>query len=259
MVEMVKTGVIGTGYMGALHLKTYAALSASQLVGFVETDGAKRNAISKQFKIPGFSTVDELLETDVEAISIASPTETHFEISRKCIEADKHVLIEKPLCQKIDQCKKLVALSEKSSKVVIIGHLERFNPAVQKMFELLGKRRPTVFSARRIKGKPNRLRNTGVVYELGVHDIDLMIACLGMPANVSGRLIKKNNLEVDAQMFFGFEKSAGVIHSSWLFEGINKRDVALSAEERTISADLLEGAVNSEKVERTEPIASEIR
>ncbi len=255
---MVKTGVIGAGYMGLLHLKSYAALRTCELVGFVETHEAKRNAVSKQFNMKGFSTLDAFLETNVEAVTIATPTETHFEIARRCIEAGKHVLIEKPLCQKVEQCKKLVNLAEKTDKVVIVGHLERFNPAVQKMFSLLGTNRPTVFSAQRIKGKPNRPRNTGVVYELGVHDIDLMLACLGKPVDLKAQLIKKNNLEVDAQMLFQFEESTALIHSSWLFEGINKRDIFLATEAKTISADLIEGNVNGEKVEKVQPLEAEL-
>ncbi len=236
---MIKTAVIGTGYMGVLHLKAYSTLDSSELIGFFEKDEKKRIEIEKQFSVKSFESLEALLSSEVEAVSIAASTETHFEIAKKCLEAGKNVFIEKPIASNSKQAEEIVKIAGSSGKVVTIGHIERFNPAVEKMFELLKNRKPTVFTARRIKGKPKRMRNTGVVFELAVHDIDLMLEMLGRPIEINANLIEKDELEVDAQILFKFQNASAIIHSSWLFESANIRTLDLVVNNSTISADLI--------------------
>ena len=127
--DSLKVGVVGVGHLGQHHVKHYAALNCADLVGIYDTDRKKGQTISKRHNITAFKSMDIFLE-NINAVSIVTPTCDHAAIAEACIEAGKHVFIEKPITQTLDEADHILALAVKHGVLVQVGHIERLNPAL---------------------------------------------------------------------------------------------------------------------------------
>src|SRR3982750_3617682 len=130
MASKVKVAVLGTGSLGKEHVRIYAQLVATRqadLVGIYDTNSEIVRHIASKHRTHALGSVEEIIE-DAEAISIVTPTVTHFELAKKCLEQGKHVLIEKPMTDNAEQATELVRLAQQHNCVLQVGHVERFNP-----------------------------------------------------------------------------------------------------------------------------------
>ncbi|WP_243547217.1 Gfo/Idh/MocA family protein [Pseudodesulfovibrio tunisiensis] len=170
---MMKVAVIGLGWMGRVHLRNYTEMSGVEVVGIVDVDSNTLKEVSEQFNVPAFETVEQLLEHDLDAVSVCVPTVLHHEIGLKVIEKGVAVLIEKPLAATVEQGEELVAKAAAGNVPLMVGHVERFNPAVERVKELVG---DDVISIQieRVGPYPPRIQDVGVIKDLGSHDIDLI-------------------------------------------------------------------------------------
>jgi predicted dehydrogenase len=130
MATKVKVAVLGTGSLGKEHVRIYAQLVTGRqadLVGIFDTNREIARHIASKHRTHAFESVEEAIE-DAEAVSIVTPTVTHFELAKQCLELGKHVLIEKPMTDHAEQATELVQLAQEKNCVLQVGHVERFNP-----------------------------------------------------------------------------------------------------------------------------------
>lgn len=171
-------GIIGTGVMGGHHARVAASLPGSTLVGIYDPDIERARRVAADYQTSAFPTLEHLC-AEVEAVVVASPTVTHGEIASKCLGAGLHVLLEKPIAATVRDAEDLVALSERVGKFLMIGHVERFNPAVITARSMLNSSRIFDCSLQRLSTVSGRDRSVDIVLDLMIHDIDLALAFTG--------------------------------------------------------------------------------
>ncbi|CAN2045108.1 Gfo/Idh/MocA family oxidoreductase [Candidatus Magnetomoraceae bacterium gMMP-1] len=170
-MEKLRVGVIGTGYLGKFHAEKYAQMDDVELVGVVDIDRKQADKIAKQFNTKAFSSHKDILKK-VDAVSVVVPTPLHFKISKDFLEHDVDVLIEKPMTTSLKQADTLIEIEENRGLIIQVGHLERFNPAVVALRDIVKK--PMFIESHRISTYKNRGIDVSVVLDLMIHDIDLI-------------------------------------------------------------------------------------
>jgi predicted dehydrogenase len=172
----IRTAVVGAGKMGAVHAKVYDSLPQSDLVAVVDTDIDKAKKLARKYKCSAFANCSGLLDK-VKAVTIATPTASHYELAKLFIENGVAVMIEKPLAADVNQAREIVELAKNRSVVAAVGHSERCNPVVQAMKRL--KIEPRFIEATRISPYPFRSTDIGVVLDVMIHDIDIILSLAG--------------------------------------------------------------------------------
>ena len=196
MKNKIKTGVVGVGHLGQHHTKHYTKIKSAELVGIYDINEAQAKKIAKQFKTKAFSSLDEMLNL-VDGVSIVTPTKEHAKIAEKCISQGKHVFIEKPITKTTKEADKIIALAKKTKVILQVGHIERFNPALTPLKDLILK--PKYIEVQRLA--PYMIRGTDipVVLDLMIHDIDLVLSFINSPVkkiDASGLSIMTNSVDI---------------------------------------------------------------
>jgi predicted dehydrogenase len=174
----MRTAVIGIGYLGRFHAQKYASLPNSTLVGVADPSEAARSKASAEFKVAAYADYRELLG-QVDAVSIVTPTPSHFEVAQAFLNAGAHVLVEKPMTASIAEGEQLIALAAKVGRVLQVGHLERFNAAVKAVQPSLSV--PRFLESARLAPFKQRGTDVNVVLDLMIHDIDLILSIVRSP------------------------------------------------------------------------------
>ena len=168
----IKVGVIGVGSLGQHHARLYAAMDNVDLTCVVDTSEAGKE-IAQKCSAEYFAEYKKILDK-VDAVSIAVPTTLHFEIAKFFLENDKHVLLEKPITVTAKEAQKLLKIHSKKKKLIFqIGHIERFNVAIEKLQEMNSK--PLLIEAHRLGPFTARSLDVSVVLDLMIHDIDIIL------------------------------------------------------------------------------------
>ncbi len=191
-----KTAVIGVGHQGRWHADKFAALQESELVAVVDTDAELCRSVADDLGALAVDDYHDLIDR-VDAVSIASPTSSHFDIASTLLENNVHVLVEKPITTSLDQAVKLVELAEKRGLVLQVGHLERFNPAIVALGQILDE--PLFIESTRIAPFSQRNVDVSVVLDLMIHDIDLIHAIVRSPVksvDASGGPIISDEIDI---------------------------------------------------------------
>jgi predicted dehydrogenase len=177
-MQKMRTAVIGVGYLGRFHAQKYAALPNSQLVGIADPSEAARAAVSAELGVPGHADYRELLGR-VDAVSIVTPTPQHFAVAKAFLEAGAHVLVEKPMTTTVEEGVALVEAARRAGRALQVGHLERFNAAVQAVQPILTV--PRFIESARLAPFKHRGTDVNVVLDLMIHDIDLILSIVRSP------------------------------------------------------------------------------
>jgi len=172
---MLKVGVIGVGYLGQHHARIFSELENVRLVGVVDIDEKRAEEIAQKYGCEPYIDFNDILNK-VDAVSIVTPTIEHFSTAIKCIKAKKDILIEKPITQSPDEAELLIEEAERMGVIIQVGHLERYNPAVVKVYSLIND--PFFFEAERLSTFTGRGTDVDVVVDLMIHDIDIIISIL---------------------------------------------------------------------------------
>lgn len=172
----IRAAVIGVGYLGRFHAQKYATADGCELVAVVDSRAETRDAVAAELGCRPLPSHQELLG-QVDAVSIATTTPAHFAIAADFLRAGAHVLVEKPVTETVVQARELIALALANKRVLQVGHLERFNPAVMAAVPLL--QGPRFIECQRLA--PFKLRGTdvNVVLDLMIHDIDIIQTMVG--------------------------------------------------------------------------------
>jgi predicted dehydrogenase len=177
--------VIGVGVFGRNHARVYKELEqqgeAVRLVGVVDPNLDRADAVAREFGCRAFGSVDQMLTThsEVRAASVAAPTSNHLEVARALMQAGIDVLIEKPLAASLAEADELVQLANQHDRIAQAGHLERFNPAVRATIPLLSQ--PMFFEVHRLSVFTPRSLDVDVVLDLMIHDLDIVLSFANSP------------------------------------------------------------------------------
>lgn len=178
MTKIIKTGVIGVGYLGRFHAQKYAAIDGVELVGVADIDKSQLDLVAAECNCPAFSDYDKLLD-QVDAVSVAVPTSKHHEVAMHCFEKNVDVLLEKPMTVTLEEADELISVAADRDLVFQVGHLERFNPAVVAMKPFLTT--PVFIESNRISTFKRRGVDVDVVLDLMIHDIDIILTIIDSP------------------------------------------------------------------------------
>jgi predicted dehydrogenase len=170
---MLKIGVLGAGHLGKIHIRILLEHEDFALVGFYDPNKENAAAISAEFNLKSFDTIDELL-SNVDAIDIVTPTLSHYDCADKAIRQRKHVFIEKPITNTVEEAKKLINLSEEAQITVQVGHVERFNPAFTATKPFI--KNPMFIETPRLAQFNPRGTDVSVVLDLMIHDLDIILS-----------------------------------------------------------------------------------
>jgi predicted dehydrogenase len=210
-MDNLKVGVIGVGYLGRFHAQKYAALENVTLVGVADTDEKQATKVADECNCRPFLDYRQLLPL-VDAVSIAVPTSYHFQVAGDCLEQGVDVLLEKPMTVTLQEADDLIAMAEKRQLVLQIGHLERFNPAVQAMEPFLTT--PVFIESNRIATFKNRGVDVDVVLDLMIHDIDIILNIVQSPIKtihtVGAPVVTANTDIANARIIFENGATANV-------------------------------------------------
>jgi len=175
---LIRTAVIGVGYLGRFHAQKYAGLPNSQLVGVADPSAAARAAVGAELKVAAHEDYRELLGK-VDAVSIVTPTPSHFEVAKAFLEAGASVLVEKPMTVTIAEGEGLIEIAARLKRTLQVGHLERFNAAVLAVQPTLTV--PRFIESARLAPFKHRGTDVDVVLDLMIHDIDLILSIVRSP------------------------------------------------------------------------------
>ncbi|MFQ5739109.1 MAG: Gfo/Idh/MocA family oxidoreductase [Acidobacteriota bacterium] len=178
MSSPVKVAVVGVGALGQHHARIYAAMPEADLVGVVDIREERAREVGNACRCQPFGHYLDLID-QVEAISLAVPTLQHATIGREFLERGVHVLVEKPIAADLPSADALIEAREKGGTVLLVGHSERFNPAVSAVRPLIT--RPRFFEAHRMGVFVRRSLDIDVVLDLMIHDLDLIMHLAGSP------------------------------------------------------------------------------
>jgi predicted dehydrogenase len=170
----VRVGVIGVGVMGSNHARVLAELPGVKLVGVADPDRKRCDQVARSLGCASFSDAAELMRRGVDAVTIAAPTHLHRDIAIDCTSRGIHVLVEKPIASTIEESRAIVAAARRAGVTLMVGHVERFNPAVQSIKRAIKDQDILSIAITRVGPFPPRMSNVGVVIDLAVHDIDLI-------------------------------------------------------------------------------------
>jgi UDP-N-acetylglucosamine 3-dehydrogenase len=218
---MLKVGVIGAGSMGRHHVRVYSEMPECQLVGLADPDAAKAELAAKH-GTQYFADYRALLELRPDLVTIAAPTSTHYQLACDALDAGCHLLIEKPVSDDLAKASELVERAARAKRSIAVGHIERFNPAIEELKRMvqageLGE----VMAVNNLRVGPyhGRILDTGIVLDLGTHDVDLIGYLLSQRArSVYATATRRlHNHEDHAVLQLAFDDGhSGIIETSWL-------------------------------------------
>src|SRR5580698_162501 len=170
----LRVGVVGVGVMGSNHARVFSDMGAVELVGVADPDVKQREFVARTLGCAGFADIDGLLRAGVDAITIAAPTHLHHDLALECIARGIHILVEKPIAPTVEESRAIVAAARRAGVTLMVGHVERFNPAVQSIKRAIQDQDILSIAITRVGPFPPRMSSVGVVIDLAVHDIDLI-------------------------------------------------------------------------------------
>jgi len=170
----IRVGVVGVGVMGSNHARVLSEMPGVKLVGIADPDGARCDPVAQRLGCAAFKDVQALLNAGVDAVTIAAPTHLHRDIALDCTARGVHIMVEKPIAPTVEESRAIVAAARRAGVTLMVGHVERFNPAVQSIKRAIKDQDILSIAITRVGPFPPRMSNVGVVIDLAVHDIDLI-------------------------------------------------------------------------------------
>jgi virulence factor len=181
-MNQINVGVIGVGRMGQRHSRVFANMRKVQLVGVCDIDVEIGQKVAQEFDVPFYTEIDDLLDR-VDAVSIATPTDLHYQQTKYCLGREIHVLLEKPISDSLAEAKELVDIAENSGLVAQVAHIERFNPAYIELKNIVEQTQPLAIEIRRLSPYQGSNIDVDVVLDLMIHDANLALDLVAMDPN----------------------------------------------------------------------------
>jgi predicted dehydrogenase len=237
----IRIGVIGVGTMGANHARVLSGLAGAQLIGVVDPEHAQRDRVTRVLGCPAVDRLDDLFGLGVDAVTIAAPTHLHREIALTCIRRGIHVLVEKPIASTVEEGRDIIAAARHADVTLMVGHVERFNPAVQAIKDAIRGEDILSIAITRVGPFPPRMSNVGVVIDLAVHDIDLIrwftdSDIVEVQPQLSSAVAEREDIAL-----LQFRTASGVlahINTNWLTP-FKARNITVATRGKYVMGDLL--------------------
>ena len=203
----LKVGVIGTGHLGKLHIKMFKHLKNCEIIGVYDKNFIQSKAAASEYDVNEFEDLNALIN-EVEAVSIAATTSSHYALVKKALEMGKHVFVEKPITATISEAEELVRISTENKLNLQVGHIERFNPALVSLEKYIIE--PMFIQTDRLAQFNPRGTDVAVVLDLMIHDIDVILSLIKSEVNhieASGVAVVSDNIDI-ANARIQFENGA---------------------------------------------------
>ena len=270
-MKRIRAGVIGVGAMGKHHSRIYSEMKGVELVGVADVDERRAAEVAAEYNTEAFTDCERLLKNDLDAVSIAVPTSLHKEIALKAANYGVHMLVEKPIAESLKSADAIIDAVRRENLKLMVGHIERFNPAILKLKELIsaGELGHIIsISCRRVGPYPPRIRDVGIIIDLAVHDIDAISYLYGKRA-LSVYSIAGNSFHIKedyASILLQYEdKKSGMVETNWLTPH-KIRKLTVTGTGGVAHADYLEqsleiweeGGVREVEIEKREPLKNEL-
>jgi predicted dehydrogenase len=237
----LRVGVVGVGVMGSNHARVFAGLSGTELVGVADPDRNQAEFVARTLGCVAVADVEELLDRDIDAITIAAPTHLHRDIALLCIARGVHVMVEKPIASSVEEGRDIINAARRAGVTLMVGHVERFNPAVEAIKEAIRGEDILSIAITRVGPFPPRMSNVGVVIDLAVHDIDLIrwftdSDIIEVQPQLSSAVAEREDIAL-----LQFRTASGVlahINTNWLTP-FKARNVIVATRGKYVTGDLL--------------------
>lgn len=271
-MNKLRVAVIGTGFWGKNQARVFSQLSQTKLMCVCDANLTAANSVGSQFNVEYTTNLDRVLSrSDIDALTICTPTTTHKDIATRALAAGKHVLVEKPMTNTAAESEELLSLANEKGLRIMPGHIERFNPAVTYLKSLVDQGTLgtiMLLLARRVGRWPERIGDVGVVRDTAIHDIDLARYIFDDEVNAvyaqTGSM--RHSKEDYAEIMLQFSKGGtAFIDANWLTPH-KTRTLVVTGSEATAELDYITQQIsieNSEKtvkpnLERKEPLTLEL-
>jgi len=179
IMQKLRVGVVGVGHLGSIHAKIYKEIGSCELVAICDLDKNRLNETSASLNVPAYTDYEELFGK-VDAVSIATPTKTHFAVAKAFLLHHVPALVEKPFTPTLKEADSLIKIAAKNKLILQVGHIERFNSAFSATKELI--KEPRFIECHRLSPFPNRSLDVGAVLDIMIHDIDIVLGLV--PAKI---------------------------------------------------------------------------
>jgi predicted dehydrogenase len=237
----LRVGVIGVGVMGSNHARVFAGLPGAELVAVADPDQRQADFVARTLGCKAVSDFAELLDLGVDVVTIAAPTHLHHDIAHACIARGVHVMVEKPIASSVEEGRDIIDAARRAGVTLMVGHVERFNPAVEAIKEALKNEDILSIAITRVGPFPPRMSNVGVVIDLAVHDIDLIrwftdSEIVEVQPQLSSAVAEREDIAL-----LQFRTASGVlahINTNWLTP-FKARNVTVATRGKYIMGDLL--------------------
>jgi predicted dehydrogenase len=241
MSNKIRIGVVGVGHLGSLHVKQLKEVDEAVISGVFDLNTRRATEISKEHGVQTFTSYTALLE-EVDAVSIVTPTKLHLEHTKQALLSNKHVFIEKPITETLEEADELIRLAEENSLKVQVGHIERFNPAIIALESL--EINPLFIESHRLSSFDVRGTDVAVVLDLMIHDIDLILSFVKSPVkevHASGASVISQKEDI-ANCRIEFENGCVANVTASRISAKKMRKMRFFQPDAYISIDFLEGA-----------------
>jgi hypothetical protein len=237
----LRVGVVGVGVMGYNHARVLAEMPGVTLVGVADPDDKQADFVNRTLHCAAVPDVADLVRLGVDAISVAAPTHLHRSIALNAIGHGIHVLVEKPIASSVEEGREIIAAADRAGVTLMVGHVERFNPAVQAIKEAIREEDILSIAITRVGPFPPRMSNVGVVIDLAVHDIDLISWFTGSEIVEVQPQLRSAKAEREDIALLQFRTASGVlahINTNWLTP-FKARTVHVATKLKYVIGDLL--------------------
>jgi len=273
-LRTVNVGVIGVGAMGYNHARVYYKLEEANLVAVSDVSERTLNKVAKKYDAKGFTDYEDLLkDSEIEVVSVCVPTTFHHDVVMEAIKHGKHVLVEKPIAFTLKEAEDMIAAAKEAGVILATGHVERFNPAVQKAKELIDNDvigDIVSASAKRVGPFPPRIKDVGVTIDLAIHDLDVMNYLFDEDViqvyGTMNSILEKCEFEDHAEIMINFKnESTGILEVNWLTP-YKRRQIEITGTDGIISVDYIEQSIDvygkfaqDIDIKHEEPLKEELR
>ena len=240
-MDRLRVGVVGVGVMGRHHARVYSQMGGVSLVGVSDVSLESAEKVASQYKTKAFGDYRDLIKAGVDAVTIAVPTTLHRNIALDFIDNGVHVLVEKPIAYTLEAGREIIQRAKEKDVKLMVGHIERFNPIIPVLKKSIESSKVISISITRVGPLPPRIKDVGVVVDIGVHDIDLIRYLTGSEFKKIFSLVQASVAAKEDIAMLSFVMDNGVlahITNDWLTP-YKVREISISTKEKFIRGNFI--------------------
>lgn len=232
----IKVGVIGIGYLGQHHARIYSEIEGAELIALIDIDEEKARKLAGEYNCKSYSDYKNIIDK-LDVLSIVTPTTSHYEIALNCLRAGKDLLIEKPITVSVAEADELISEAEKKGCVLQVGHIERYNPAVIAVSEMIDK--PEFLESERRSPFSGRGTDVDITLDLMIHDIDIILSFVSSPVKeikAKGASVLTDKIDV-AKAWLEFDNGCAALVTASRLSHEKKRLLKIFQKDSYMSVD----------------------